>query len=115
MVLKKKRRKRKRKKSQHILSPRYNVVKFCLGAPRSTFSLFQIQTYYPSPVFQKICKTKEFSSDTELCTPDLGPICDQIKARVYKIGKAEEECAELKIPKCRVTDEADEVKIWSVP
>eukprot|EP00095_Tigriopus_kingsejongensis_P009534 maker-scaffold260_size234135-snap-gene-0.10 protein:Tk09534 transcript:maker-scaffold260_size234135-snap-gene-0.10-mRNA-1 annotation:"hypothetical protein" len=68
-------------------------------------------SHYPQPKYQELCKLKEWSSDTELCTPSLPSVCEQDEVKVFKLGKGQRKCIKVKIPKCKVVDEAEEIEL----
>ncbi len=57
---------------------------------------------------------KEWSSDTELCKPELVDTCEQLKVTVKQVRNAKPMCMPSKIPKCKVNDLAEEVDICSI-
>ncbi|TRY76603.1 hypothetical protein TCAL_03497 [Tigriopus californicus] len=66
------------------------------------------------PQYEEVCKLKEWSSDTELCKPALTNICEQDKAKVFKIARGQPRCLKIKVPKCKVIDEAEEIELCKI-
>ena len=60
---------------------------------------------------EELCHLKKWSSDTELCKPTMVPTCEQMPVKVKKIRKSSPMCKASKIPKCKVSDAAEEVNI----
>lgn len=77
---------------------------------------YPVQPKYPvapkyPPKYNEVCKLKEWSTDTELCVPSLAQSCEQMRASVFKIEKPKPRCIEITIPKCKTTNDAEEIEL----
>ncbi len=65
------------------------------------------------PYYEEVCHLKEWSSDTELCTPGLVPACEQQKVKVLKVVKPPPKCVKVQVPRCKTTNDAEEIEMCS--
>ncbi len=65
----------------------------------------------PKPYVKEKCTTKEWSSLTELCVPDVGPDCEILDVRVKKVRDPKTECTPSMIPKCKIDPDVKEMRL----
>ena len=66
---------------------------------------------YVTPYSKEKCTTKEWSSETELCLPDVAAACENMEVRVKKVRDPKTMCAPAMVPKCKVDRDVKEVRM----
>ena len=73
------------------------------------------QPYPPPAPYGKYtsekCTTKEWASETELCTPKAVQTCENLEVRVKKVRDPKTMCRPAMIPKCKIQNESKEQRV----
>lgn len=66
----------------------------------------------PPPRYGKAkCTTKEWSTETELCKPEITEHCERLEFRVRKVRDPKTECNPSMIPKCKIDQSVKEARL----
>ncbi len=74
-------------------------------------------TYSPAPPppkyhdYKEKCVTKEWSTPTELCKPELDRNCERLRLRTKKITVPKSECSPSMIPKCKIDQSVKKLRL----